>query len=380
MRTGRVHLFRWFGISIGFDLSWLIVAAVLTFALAEGEFPRVMSGISTRTAWAMAAVSAFGLFASVLLHELAHALVARQYGVATRRITLFIFGGIAELEDEPPTPAAEFVIAAAGPVASLMVALAAGVLAGAVIAIGGGVELSMAISWVCRMNLVLAIFNLLPAFPLDGGRMLRSVLWWWRKDLLSATRVSSVIGQGFAYGLIGIGVLRIVSTGSIAAGIWYVLIGFFVRNAARSSYQQTVWRQVLAGERVGSFMRPDPVVVPRHISISEMMSVYAQGQQSASFPVVDDQRLVGLVSAQSAYRLSRTEWDRQSVGTLTEPCSDANTVDPRTDALDALGRMRRSGLARLLVVDSGTLVGTLTLDDLLRGLARRTADEATPGG
>ncbi len=372
MRSSRIHLLRFFGISIGFDLSWLIIAVLVTGSLATGEFPQQMPDIAPMTAWAMAVVGTIGLFGSVLLHELAHALVARQYGVATRRITLFIFGGVAELEDEPPTPVAEFVIAIAGPVASFGLALLGSLAVGLVLALSGSIPLSMAIVWVSRMNLMLAVFNLLPAFPLDGGRVLRSALWWWRKDLLAATRVSSMLGQVLAFGLIGLGILRILATGFLGAGIWFCLIGLFVRNAAKSSYQQAIWRQVLAGEPVSEFMSRDPVVVPRHISIAELMESYAEGHKLSSFPVVDDRRLVGLVTTQSAHHLPRSEWERQSVGTLTQPCSTANTVDPDTDALDALGRMRRAGLARLLVVDRGDLVGTLTLSDLLRGLAQRT--------
>ncbi len=281
----------------------------------------------------------------MLFHELSHALAARQYGVGTRRITLFIFGGVAELDDEPPTPMSEFVIALAGPAASLVAMGGCMVLAPIALALTSSIPLSMAILWIGRMNLMLALFNLVPAFPLDGGRVLRSILWWWRKDLLSATRISSLLGQVFAFSLIGLGILRILASGSIADGVWLCLIGLFVRNAARASYQQVAWRQLLAGEPVRQFMRTDPVVVPRHISIEELMHSYVPLHKLATFPVVDDERLLGLVDAQAAARTPRNEWQRQSVGTLTEPCSPSNTVAPETDALDALGRMRRSARA-----------------------------------
>lgn len=369
----RVHLGRLFGISIGFDPSWLVIALLVAWSLAEGEFPSQMPEITPAVAWSMAIVGTLGLFGSVLLHELAHALVARRYGVGTRGITLFLFGGVAELEREPPTPAAEFVIAAAGPAASTAVAIAASVGVGVVMALGGTVPLAMAVVWISRINFLLALFNLLPAFPLDGGRMLRSLLWWWRGDLLAATRVAAGIGQGLAFGLIGLGVLRVMATGHLGAGIWLALIGLFVRNAARTAYRQTVWRELLAGEPVRRFMETDPVVVPRHISIAEMMDAHARDGRASVLPVVDDRRVVGLVSTGSAQRLPRHEWDRQSVGTVTEPCSAANTIAPGTDALAALDRMRSSGLGRLLVVEGGDLIGTVQLGDLLRGVAGRAS-------
>jgi len=373
MSGQRVDFGRIFGITLGFDLSWLIVALLVTWSLATGVFPAMMPELSPALAWALGAVGSLGLFASVLFHEMAHALTARQYGVGTRRITLFIFGGVAELEDEPPTPMSELVIALAGPAASLLATAGCMLLAPLTLAVTGSIPASMAIIWIGRMNLILALFNLVPAFPLDGGRVFRAVLWWWRKDRLSATKISSQVGQGFAFALIGLGILRIVSTGSIADGIWLCLIGLFVRGAAKSQYEQVAWRQLLAGEPVSQFMRTDPIVVPRHISIGELMNSYVRDHRLPTFPVVDDDRVLGLVNTQAAARTPHHDWDRQSVGTVTEPCSAINTVAPGTDALDALGRMRRNGLGRLLVVDSGHLVGTLTLADLARGMAGRAS-------
>lgn len=373
MRNGRVAFGRLFGISFGFDLSWLIVALLVTSSLATGYFPSVMPELEPPVAWVLGVFGSIGLFASVLLHELAHALAARQYGVGTRRITLFIFGGVAELEDEPPTPTAEFVIALAGPVASLALAGGFLVLGPAVLIASGSVPASMAVLWLGRINLMLALFNLVPAFPLDGGRVLRSVLWWWHKDLLRATRVSSSIGQIFAFALIGLGVLGIVTGGDLVNSVWLCLMGLFVRSAARMAYEQVAWRQLLVGEPVSHFMRTDPIVVPRHISIEELMRSYVGPHRLASFPVVEDHRLLGLVNARSAADTPREEWSRQSVGTLTEPVSSANTVAPGTDALEALGRLRRGGLGRLLVVDGETLVGTLTLADLVRRMAPKAS-------
>jgi len=373
LRSGRIDVGRLFGITVGFDLSWLIIAALVTYSLATGVFadPDKLPGASDSLRWLLGGVGAVCLFTSVLFHEFAHALAARQYGVGTRRITLFLFGGVAELDDEPPTPLAEFVIALAGPAASLVAALISFAVARVAGSMAGSEPLVVAMVWVAQINLMLALFNLVPAFPLDGGRVLRSILWWWRKDLLSATRISSAIGQGFAFILLGLGILRILASGSITDGVWLCLIGMFIRNAARSAYREVAWRQLLAGEPVSQFMRRDPVVVPRHISIEELMSSYVQPHRLSSFPVVDDRRLLGVVNARLAAQTPRIEWDRQSVGTLTEPCSTTNTVAPETDALEAFGRMRRGRQPRLLVVEGEDLVGTLTLADLLKGLSPR---------
>ena len=177
MSSQRVDFGRLFGITLGFDLSWLIIAALVTWSLATGVFPKMMPELEPTLAWILGAAGALGLFGSVLFHEMAHALTARQYGVGTRRITLFIFGGVAELEDEPPTPMAEFVIALAGPAASLLATGGFMLLAPVVLALSGSIPASMAVIWVGKMNLILALFNLIPAFPLDGGRVLRAILW-----------------------------------------------------------------------------------------------------------------------------------------------------------------------------------------------------------
>lgn len=368
MSHGRIQFGRVFGISLGFDPSWLIIALLVTTSLAS----TYMKEQAMVLAWVLGLLSAMGFFGSILLHELAHALTARQYGVGTRRITLFIFGGVAELDDEPPTPAAEFVIAGAGPAASLLLA-GAFLVGGPVVLIAtSSVAAASVAMWLAQVNLVVALFNLIPAFPLDGGRVLRSILWWWRKDLLAATKVSSWIGQAFGFAMIAAGAIGVVVTGD-PWKLWLSFVGIFLRNAARSSYQQVAWRQLLAGEPVSQFMRTDPVVVPRHISIEELMQSYVAPYRLSSFPVVDDHRLLGLVNARSAAETPREEWPRQSVGTLTVPCSPANTVAPGTDALEALGRMRRGGLARLLVVDGDTLVGTLTLADLVRRIVPKAS-------
>jgi hypothetical protein len=283
-----------------------------------------------------------------------------------RGITLFIFGGIAEMPEEPPSPQAELVIAAAGPAASFGIALACGGL----VLVGGidgwpGTAMTV-LGYLGYINFALALFNLVPAFPLDGGRILRSVLWGWRKNLRWATRVASGVGSGFGLLLIALGVVAVVS-GNFATGLWTFLIGLFVRNAATGSYQQLLLRRALEGEPVSRFMHADPVTVPRAISVLELVQSYIYRYHYKMFPVVDDSgRLLGCVTARQVRDLPRDEWDRQTVGALAERCTPENTVRADTDAMEALSRMSRSGASRLMVVEGDRLLGILSLKDLLR--------------
>ena len=244
------HLFDVFGFRIRVDLSWFLIAILVAWMLAEVTFPSMASWSgdepSTGTFWLMGIAGALLLFASVLLHELAHAVVARGFGIEMRGITLFIFGGVAEMTDEPPSAQSEFQVAIAGPVASFLLAfLFAGA---AVLGIWTGLHgaILVVLFYLALLNALLAVFNLIPAFPLDGGRVLRSVLWYWWEDLKRATRITSFLGSGFGLLLVFLGIVGVLS-GDLFA-IWWALIGLFVRNAAQMSYQQLLLRRVLEGE------------------------------------------------------------------------------------------------------------------------------------
>lgn len=365
----RYHLLTAFGIPIRFDLSWLVVAALVSWSLAANFFPASYRGFDTRVYWAMGLAGALGLFASVVVHELAHALTARQFGLSIRGITLFIFGGVAEMDTEPPSPKAEFVVAIAGPVASVLVAFACFAV-GAVSTISGGpLTVTGVLSYLAFINLILATFNMIPAFPLDGGRVLRSLLWHWRKDLRWATSITSRIGSGFGVVLIALGVFEVVAQRDFIGGIWFFMIGMFLRNAAQSSYRQLMMRRNLEGEKVRRFMQPDPIAVPRSISVADLVEGFIYRYHYKMYPVVDDDRLLGCVSTHQVKELSPEEWSRHSVGAITVPCTAENTVGPDTDALEALAKMSRTGASRLLVVENGLLLGILALKDLLRFLA-----------
>jgi Zn-dependent protease len=361
-----IELLEIFGIKIRIDPSWFIIVVIGTWHFATLVFPGQLPGRSQAVYWSMGIAGALAFFLCVLLHELSHAVVARTYGVEVRGITLFIFGGLTEMPVEPPTPQSELVIAAAGPAASFGLALLCGALALIGSVAGWPPPATSVLGYLGGLNGSLALFNLVPALPLDGGRILRAILWGWRRNLRWATRVASAIGSGFGLLLIGLGVVSLIS-GSFVAGLWLFLIGLFLRNAATASYQQVLLRRALEGEPVSRFMHADPVTVPRAISVLELVQSYIYRYHFKMFPVVDDSgRLLGCVTARRVRELPRDEWDRQTVGALAERCTPENTVRADTDAMEALSRMSRTGASRLMVVDEDRLLGILSLKDLLR--------------
>jgi len=361
-----LRLFTIGGIPIRLDPSWFVIAFLVTWSLAAGLFPLWLPRETPATYWAMGVVGALCLFLSILLHEGCHAVVAQRQGIPMQGITLFIFGGVAEMGDEPPSARAEFLMAAAGPLASIVIGLAAMGLA--LVSPGMPAPIVTVLTYLGVMNLVLAGFNLVPAFPLDGGRLLRAFLWHRGGELRRATRLASRVGVGFSYVLMGLGAIRL-AVGDIFGGIWSFLIGLFLRQAAGSAYQQVVVRRLLEGEPVGRFMTRDPVTVPSNATLADLLEQFVFRYHHQLFPVQDNGHLLGAISTRQVKAVPREEWARRTVGAVASPQGPENSISPDTDALLALGLMRRTAQPRLLVVDHGRLVGILTLRDLLDFLA-----------
>ncbi|HEX5077922.1 MAG TPA: site-2 protease family protein [Geminicoccaceae bacterium] len=363
-----IPLFRLAGFRVGLDWSWLILAVLVTWTLSVGVFPSYYPGLTPGSYWSMGVVAALGLFASIILHELAHSLVARRYHLPIRGITLFIFGGVAEMEREPDRPAVEFLVAIAGPIASFLIAAACWLLALGAGALGLGVPVAGVLAYLASINAVLAIFNLAPAFPLDGGRMLRAALWHWKGNLRQATRIASLIGGGFGVALIVIGVLRVV-TGDFVSGMWWFLIGLFVRLAAQASYQQVLIREGLRGVPVRRIMSADPVTVPPRISVQQLIDDYVYRYHHKMFPVVDDGRVVGCVSMHDIKQVPREQWSATTVASIAQGCSATTVVTPDADAMEVLTAMNRSQNSRFLVMEGARLVGVLSIKDMLKFLS-----------
>jgi Zn-dependent protease len=359
-------LFTLFGFEVRVDYSWIIIAVLVTWSLAVGLFPGYYPGLSAGTYWTMGIVGAIGLFAAIIFHELSHSLVARRYGLPIRGITLFVFGGIAHMEQEPDSPKTEFLMAIAGPIASILF----GAVAWAVLAAGAGAwsrPVAGVLTYLWTVNWLLAAFNLLPAFPLDGGRALRAGLWKWKNNLRWATRISSYIGSGFAFLLMAAGFFSIFR-GALVSGIWWILIGLFLRNASQMSYQRLLILENLQGEPVRRFMKQEVVTAPDNINLEDLVENYVYQYHHKMFPVVSDGSLEGCVSTREIKQVPREEWREHSVKEVTTRCSEDNTIGPQEDASRALALMHRTGNSRLMVVDRGQLVGIVSLKDLLKFL------------
>ncbi|HEU5162817.1 MAG TPA: site-2 protease family protein [Thermoanaerobaculia bacterium] len=368
MFGNTLTLFRLAGFEVRIDLTWLIIFALIVWSLASGAFPDAYPGLSRTAYWSMGFAGAAALFLSIILHELAHAAVARRYGVQVRSITLFIFGGVADLHEEPPSARAEMRMAVAGPATSLALAIVLLIAAAAGRASGVLPPLWTVIGFLGGMNGALFLFNMLPAFPLDGGRVLRAWLWKRSGDIRAATRTAATAGNVLGMLLMALGVVTLVM-GHLITGFWWILIGFFIRSAGQVSYHQIFIRETLAGERVRRFMTANPVTVPRVISVKELVEKYVFKYHHKLYPVMEEDKVVGCVTMQAIRDLPSDEWERQTVGSIAEPCSPENTISPDEEAMEALARMSRDRRSRLLVMRDGTLEGVVTLSDLLKFLS-----------
>lgn len=359
-------IFKLLGFKVRVDLSWLFLALLVAWSLARGLFPGNYPGFSSATYWWMGVAGSIGLFFSIVFHELSHSVVARHFGIPIKGITLFIFGGVAEMEDEPPNARAEFLMAIAGPIASALLAaafygLAAGVTGRSEPAFG-------VIEYLAWANSLLALFNLVPAFPLDGGRVLRAALWYWRGNLNDATRTAANAGSAFGLGLIALGVIRVLSH-DFVGGMWWFLIGMFLRSAAGASYQQLRTRQALEGEPVARFMTRAMVTIPPEASVRQLVEDYIYRYHHEMFPVTEDGRLLGCVTTREVKAIPKEQWDGTPVAGIMQRCSAENAIAADEDAMQALSLMQRTGNSRLMVRDGDRLVGIITLKDLLKLLA-----------
>jgi CBS domain-containing protein len=296
--------------------------------------------------------------------------VARRYGMPMKGITLFIFGGVAQMTDEPTSPKGEFMMAVVGPLSSIAIGLVFYVIYTLGKQGGWPQAVNGVVGYLALINGILAGFNLVPAFPLDGGRILRSILWGVKKNIRWATRVASSIGSGFGIVLIVLAVFQLFR-GNFIGAMWWFLIGMFLRGAAKASYQQLMVRNALQGEPVRRFMNAEPVTVPPSLSVKDLVEDYVYRYHYKMFPVVDDGKLVGCVSTKEVKDISHEEWEKKRVGDLTAGCSSDNTLTPDTDAVEALSLMNRTGISRLMVTEGDRLAGIITLKDLLKFLSLR---------
>jgi Zn-dependent protease/CBS domain-containing protein len=360
-----VKIFAIRGIPIFVHGSWLVIYALITWTLAVGYFPRVLPELPPAAYWANGLIAAALLFVSVLLHELSHSFVATAHGLQVRGITLHVFGGVSHLEDEAPSPRAEFLIAVVGPLTSFAIAGLLWTVGGTGLAGEGSVH--AVLDYVVLVNVAVGVFNLIPGFPLDGGRILRAVLWRWKGGLGVATWIASRVGVGFAFLLMAAGMLR-VFTGALVDGFWLVLIGLFLRNAADASYAQIALREALGKLAVRAIMARDVVTVPGDGTVAELVDGF-WAHHYTSFPVVDGGAVTGIASLQQVHRVPRDAWATTRIRDVMLPVNADLVIGPRDSAFEALQRATRNPVGRLAVVDGGRLVGYLSLKDVTHVLA-----------
>ena len=366
--NGNLTLGRLGGVQVRIHWSWLVVFALIVWSLAATVFPSQNPVLSDGVHLAMAVAAALVFFASVLLHELGHAWQARRDGLEIDGITLWLFGGVAQFKGSFPSPGAEFRIAIAGPLVTVILSggFALLALAGLPSAVDG------VAAWLGYINLTLLVFNLIPALPLDGGRVLRAALWRARGDLGWATRVAADVGMGFGYLFIALGVLMFIVEGSFS-GAWLAFIGWFLLQAATAEARYVATEQALAGLHVRDLMVRNPVVVDPDITVGRFMDEVASSRRFTTYPVVDrGGRPIGLLAFSSVAAVPRSEWDMRRVRDTMIALDQVPLLAESTSAVDALADLSlRPGQNRGLVVNNGDLDGLLSITDLARALEAR---------
>lgn len=360
IRVGRI-----FGIELRIDYSWFVIFFLILWTFTTNVFPATLPGRDTGTYMLMGGAGALLFFASLLAHELAHSLVARARGIRVHGITLFIFGGMARTSDEFETPADEFLITAVGPVSSMLIAA----IFWAVAQLPLDDAATTVFGYLAVINLVLAVFNLLPGFPLDGGRLFRALVWKRTGDLRRATRIAANGGKIFGYTLMVLGLLNLFG-GDPVGGIWLVFIGWFVRMAAESSYTQMVLRSSLEGVRVRNAMSPNPQTVPPGLTLEQFLQAHVLNGRHHSYPVVDGARPVGLITLDRVRSAPRNEWHVRTIGDAMAPLSEQITVAPDDSLIAAMEKIAAAGSGRILVTEGDRLVGILSRSDVARWLER----------
>jgi Zn-dependent protease/CBS domain-containing protein len=351
------------GIRIGVNWSWLVVFALIVWSLASAVFPDQNPGLSDGTYIGMALVAALLFFASILLHELGHAIQARREGMEIEGITLWLFGGVAQFRGMFPSAWAEFRIAIAGPLVTLVL----GVFFMAVaLATKMTEEIDGVAAWLGYINLFLLLFNLLPALPLDGGRVLRAVLWAARDSFDWATRVAGNIGRGFGFLLIAGGIAMFVFANSFS-GAWLAFLGWFLLGAASSELRYLSARDALSGLRVRDLMVRDPTTVPRELSLGRFMDEVVLAHRYTTYPVTDNGRAVGLLPFKCVAEVPRAEWDARTVEDCMLPRDRVPVLDEDDELVDVVSELGESP-GRGLVLDGEQLVGLLSISDVARAL------------
>lgn len=366
----RVTLFRFFNFPVKADASWIFLSILIFWTLVNNFFPARYPGHNLETYQVMGAVTLAGVIISIIAHEVAHAIIAEYYHMPIESITLFIFGGVAEMKGEPSHPKGEFLMAIAGPGMSALLGLFFWASENVYMMQYGAADAgSQVLEYLGDLNMLIAVFNMVPAFPLDGGRALRAAIWHYKNNLVLATRIASGLGANFAYLLLGYAVYKICWHNNMVQGMWYGLFGYFVYGAGLYAVRQTESRSLLSSEKVTRFMHDRIVSVSPDLTITDLVDGYFYKHYQKLFPVVDRDRLVGIITLQAVLLIDRHKWSFLHVASVMQPLTENNTIDPDTSAADALEMMQKQGRDSLLVTRDGAFMGVIALRDLLAYLS-----------
>jgi Zn-dependent protease len=352
---------RVLGIPIGLDYSWFLIFGLLTWSLAASYYPLEFHGWTPLVYWTTSAATALMLFGSVLLHELGHSVVALRYKIPVRSITLFIFGGVAQIGGEPPSAAAEFFIAIAGPLVSLALA---GLFRLAMPFAAGIEPVWGLVKYLAYINLVLVLFNLIPGYPLDGGRVFRAIVWGLTGNMRRATLVAANTGRFFGFLFIFFGVWQMF-TGNFGGGLWIAFIGWFLDNAASAQVQQVVFSGLLSGHRVSQAMSTRCATVPVDVTLQQLVDEQILGHGQRCFLVSRGADTVGLMTLHRIKEVPRSQWAMTTAGQVMLPLAELKRIGPEAELWNALQQMDRDGVNQLPVVNEGRVVGMLSREDVI---------------
>lgn len=371
-QNGGIDLLKVGGVVVAIDYSWLVIFFLVLWGLSAGYFPQEYPGYHVAGYWVVGLVATFLFFASVLVHELSHAWVANHLGEKVSRITLFIFGGMAHLAGEPENPAVEFQVAGVGPLTSLALGALFWVIYRAMPTEPVWTLWRAVFRYLSYINVALALFNLLPGFPLDGGRLLRALVWWRTGDLTKATAAAADWGLGIAFGVIALGAMEIFA-GSLIGGLWLIFIGLFLRSAALGSYQHVIVDQMLSRLRVSDIMVREPVKLDPQLSLADAINQYFLHLGFGGFPVVSDGRVLGLISLAQIRDCPASERSHRRVGDVMRRVDERIEIPLSATVATALARMTETETGRLLVMDGDRLAGLITRSGIARYMHIRTA-------
>ncbi|MDH4227010.1 MAG: site-2 protease family protein [Deltaproteobacteria bacterium] len=367
-------LFTVLGTRVSLHYTWFIVLVLFAWSLAYGYFPANLPGLSKGAYIVMGSFSALALFICVLIHELAHSYVSNRLGLPVKEITLFIFGGVAHLTREPDKAADELKIAVAGPAASLVLAAFFYVFKIALVSAGAPPEITGMAGFLFTANIVLLIFNLIPGFPLDGGRVLRAIWWQRTGNVRAATKASSTVGRGFAFALIALGFVELIS-GLFVQGLWAILIGMFLQQAAEGSYRQLVMKLALEGIRVADIMTRNVVSIDGSITVTEAVERYFFAYHHAAFPVTGPYGVIGMIGLRNVRSIEKDKWATTLVSEAADPLTVSMIAAPNDTVLSLLTRMASDGSGRHIVMENNAMVGVISRSDIFKAMEIRAEFE-----